>query len=176
MYPAPLTVPSTPQYCWNQRTLTFCSSPGKIHHLDNSNLLSEACHSLPWLVYSMITNREYWKLLFLKKTFEAFLLFFIYHPSLTSKKIIIYGILKRIFGQWLNCEAKIFIFQYPKFEFPRGSILFQGIVPGGLLLSRGASRFVICSFILHTSLMLVASTAEVMPWGHFMASEAKIGF
>ena len=33
----------------------------------------------------------------------------------------------------------------------------------GLLLSRGASRFVICSFILHTSLMLVASTAEVMP-------------
>ena len=60
-------------------------------------------------------------MIFCKKTLKVFFSLS-YIPSLINiSKITIYGILKRIFGQQPNCEAEIFIFQFPKFEFPRGS-------------------------------------------------------
>ena len=52
--PRRATVPWRSQNIENNWKWEFWSYPANNHYWDNWNLLSEACHSLPWLVYSCL--------------------------------------------------------------------------------------------------------------------------
>ena len=104
--------------------------PAKIHYLDYWNSLSGPCHTLPWLVYSIMKKKDTVKTVIFEKSIWSFFALSNLPFKINISKIKFCFIFMIVFGHWPNFEAEYVIFLILNLNFRGVPSIFQGIVRG----------------------------------------------
>ena len=134
-------MPWSSQNIEHHRTPELFGHPAKIYYLDNWNSLSNSCHVMPWLIYSIMEKKWYckkWNIW--KNRLKGFFFFWMYHPKLMYTKYVL-SISMTVF--WLLTQLWGWNFHFSlilNFNFWGVPSTFQGIVPAPLF--RGPWKYI----------------------------------